>query len=194
MRRGARLALDDPRLERLGVVALDDGDLVAVRLDRASALCDVLELDARRVSTSRCATTKSAAAGPKSERSREDQPSNSISAREKRPQRASVSFWVVAAAVDDVEVLDPLAHEQLLELRFLLDVLLLVADLDAVERRHGDVDVAALDQLLHLAVEEREDQRADVRAVDVGVGHHDHAVVAQLLEVELLADARCRSR
>ena len=74
-------------------------------------------------------------------------------------------------------------------MRFLLDVLLVVADLDAVQRRHGDVDVAVLDQLLHLPVEERQDQRADVRAVDVGVGHHDHAVVAQLLEVELLADA-----
>ena len=31
-------------------------------------------------------------------------------------------------------------------------------------------------------------QRADVRAVDVGVGHDDDAVVAELREVELLAD------
>ena len=42
----------------------------------------------------------------------------------------------------------------------------------------------------HLPVEERQDQRADVRAVDVGVGHHDHAVIAELLEVELVADRR----
>ncbi len=37
--------------------------------------------------------------------------------------------------------------------------------------------------------EEREDQGADVRAVDVGVGHDDDLVVARLLDVELVADA-----
>jgi hypothetical protein len=47
--------------------------------------------------------------------------------------------------------------------------------------------VAALDQLRHLAVEERQQQRADVAAVDVGVGHDDDAVVAQLVDVELFA-------
>jgi hypothetical protein len=62
-----------------------------------------------------------------------------------------------------------------------------------VERRLRDVDVAALDQLRHLPVEERQQQRADVRAVDVGVGHDDDAVVAQLVEVELVA-CRCRCR
>jgi hypothetical protein len=62
--------------------------------------------------------------------------------------------------------------------------------LDLVQRRLRDVDVAALDQLGHLAVEEREQQRADVAAVDVGVGHDDDAVVAQLGDVVVgLADA-----
>jgi hypothetical protein len=46
-----------------------------------------------------------------------------------------------------------------------------------------------------LPVEEREEQRADVRAVHVRVGHDDDAVVAQLLEVELvLADAGAERR
>ena len=101
-----------------------------------------------------------------------------------------MSFCVSPVAVGDLHVLDPLANEQLLELRLLLDVLLLAADLDAVERRHRDVDVAALDELGHLAVEEGQDQRADVRAVHVGVRHDDHAVVAELRDVELVADAR----
>ena len=60
---------------------------------------------------------------------------------------------------------------------------------DAEQRRLGDVDVAAFDQLVHLAVEEREQQRADVRAVDVGVGHDDDAAVAALGEVLVFADA-----
>ena len=61
--------------------------------------------------------------------------------------------------------------------------------LDAEQRRLGDVDVAAFDQLEHLAVEEREQQRADVRAVDVGIGHDDDAAVAALGEVLIFADA-----
>ena len=40
--------------------------------------------------------------------------------------------------------------------------------------------MALLDQLRHLPVEERQQQRADVGAVDVGVGHDDDLVVAQL--------------
>jgi len=38
--------------------------------------------------------------------------------------------------------------------------------------------------------EEREEQGADVRAVDIGVGHDHDAVVAGLLEIELVADPR----
>ena len=62
--------------------------------------------------------------------------------------------------------------------------------LDLVQRRLSDVDVAALDQLGHLAVEEGEQQGADVGAVDVGIGHDDDAVIAQLIGVVIvLADA-----
>ena len=62
--------------------------------------------------------------------------------------------------------------------------------LTLIERRLGDIEVAALDQLRHLAEEEGQQQRADMGAVDVGVGHDDDLVVAQLVDVELvLADA-----
>jgi hypothetical protein len=43
-----------------------------------------------------------------------------------------------------------------------------------------------LDQFRHLAEEEREQKRADMRAVHVGVGHDDDLVVAQLADVELV--------
>ena len=94
-----------------------------------------------------------------------------------------------AGAVANVEVAEALAHEQILELGVLLEVELLVAELHLVERRHGDVDVAVLEELAHVPVEEREDERADVRAVDVGVGHDDDPVVTQAGDVELVADA-----
>jgi hypothetical protein len=61
---------------------------------------------------------------------------------------------------------------------------------DLVERRLGDVEVAALDDVGEVAVEERQQQRADVRAVDVGVRHDDDGVVAQLADVVVVgADA-----
>ncbi|MPM16070.1 hypothetical protein SDC9_62444 [bioreactor metagenome] len=63
--------------------------------------------------------------------------------------------------------------------------------LDLVERRLSDVDVAAVDQFRHLAVEQGQEQGSDVRTVDVRVGHDDDAVVTQLFDVEIvLADAR----
>ena len=47
----------------------------------------------------------------------------------------------------------------------------------------------------HLPVEERQQQRPDVRSVHVGVRHDDDAVVAQLLDVEVLAaDAAAERR
>ena len=75
-----------------------------------------------------------------------------------------------------------------------MQVDLLLADERRVQRRLGDVDVAVVHQLGHLAEEEREQQRADVAAVDVGVGEQDDLVVADLREVELGFDARADRR
>ena len=46
-------------------------------------------------------------------------------------------------------------------------------DLHRVQRRLGDVDETGLDELWHVAEEECQQQGADVRAVDVGVGEDD---------------------
>ena len=86
-------------------------------------------------------------------------------------------------------------EQQRVELRVVLDVVLLLAALELVERRLRDVDVAPLDELGHLAVEERQQQRADVRAVDVRVRHDDDAVIAQVRDIELVAaDAAAERR
>nr|P21562.1 RecName: Full=Uncharacterized 80.2 kDa protein in the 5'region of gyrA and gyrB; AltName: Full=ORF 4 [Haloferax lucentense DSM 14919]pir/D39135/ hypothetical protein 4 (gyrB region) - Haloferax sp [Haloferax sp.]AAB09604.1 ORF4 [Haloferax lucentense DSM 14919] len=60
---------------------------------------------------------------------------------------------------------------------------------DAVQRRLSRVHVAGLDERAHVPVQKRKQQRPDVRAVDVGVGHQDEPLVARLLDVELVADA-----
>ncbi len=49
---------------------------------------------------------------------------------------------------------------------------------ELVQRRLRDVYQAARHQLRHLAVEQRQQQRPDVRPVDVRVGHHDDLAVA----------------
>ena len=82
------------------------------------------------------------------------------------------------------EPLDAVLEEEAVERRLVLQVDVLLAAPRAVERRLRDVEVAALDELRHLPVEEREEQRPDVAAVDVGVGHQDDLVVAELLDVE----------
>ena len=48
------------------------------------------------------------------------------------------------------------------------------------ERRLGDIDIACVDQRTHLAVEERQQQRCDMGAVDISIGHDDDAVVTGL--------------
>ena len=59
------------------------------------------------------------------------------------------------------------------------DVAFHLAALHAIQRRLRDVDVPALDQLVHVAEEKRQQQRADVAAVHVRVGHEDDFVVAE---------------
>ncbi len=71
------------------------------------------------------------------------------------------------------------------------DVAFGFAAFHAIERRLRDVDMAAIDELLHVAEEESEQQGTDVRAVDVGVGHQNNFVIAQLAGIEIvLTDAR----
>src|SRR5690606_33289014 len=70
---------------------------------------------------------------------------------------------------------------------FALDVLLLLAAFDLVQGRLSNKDVATFDNFRHLTEEEGQQQRTNVRTVDVGVGHDDDAVVTQLVRVELFA-------
>ena len=88
-----------------------------------------------------------------------------------------------------LEVVEAEGEELLRELAVRQDVLDLLLALDLVERRLREIDVALLDELGHLAVEEREEQRPDVRAVDIGIGHDHDLVVARLRDVPLLAEA-----
>ena len=82
------------------------------------------------------------------------------------------------------DVLGAELEQDAVELLVVVDVLLPLLALDPVEGRLGDVDVAPVEEAAHLAVEEGEEERADVGAVHVGVGHDDDLVVAGLVDVE----------
>lgn len=64
--------------------------------------------------------------------------------------------------------------------------------LDLVERGLREVDVSGFDERFHEAEQQGEQQRADVLAVDVGVGHEDDLVVPQLGDVEVVVDPRAQ--
>ena len=85
-------------------------------------------------------------------------------------------------------------QQELLQFQLVLEVLLLLTNLRFVQRWLRDVDVAALNEIGHLAIEEREQKRADVCTVDVGIGHDDDAVVAQLLDVVIVLAKACAHR
>ena len=58
---------------------------------------------------------------------------------------------------------------------------------DLVQRRLRDEEMAVFDNLRHLAIEECQQQCADMRPVDVSVGHDHNLVIAQLFNVEIFA-------
>ena len=70
----------------------------------------------------------------------------------------------------------------------------LLADVDAIERRLREEDLAARDELRQVAVEEREQQRGDVVAVRVGVGQDDDPAVAQASRGRSSCPCRSRAR
>ena len=57
------------------------------------------------------------------------------------------------------------------------------------KRRHRGIDIAVFNERAHIAEEERQQQRPDVRAIDIGIRHDDDLVIAELIDIEILAKA-----
>ena len=71
----------------------------------------------------------------------------------------------------------------LLVVAILTNLVLISAE---VQGRCGDVQVTFLYDAGHETIEKGHDKRVDVRTIDVGVGHDDNLIVAQLVDVGLL--------
>jgi hypothetical protein len=89
-----------------------------------------------------------------------------------------------AALAHQLELVHGVVREVVLERLIVFEVQVLLALAHAVERWLRDEQMPLLDELVHLSVEEREQQGTDVRAVHVGVRHDDDGVVAELVEVD----------
>src|SRR5690606_16077201 len=83
--------------------------------------------------------------------------------------------------------LDPLLDQVILKRGLVLEIDLRAAAADLVKRRLRDIEMPRLDQFGHLPEKEGQQQRADMCAVDVGIGHDDDLVVTQLFKVEFVA-------
>ena len=86
-------------------------------------------------------------------------------------------------------ILQPAVDEIILKRPLILQIRARFPPRHFVERRLRDIDVPLLHQLRHLPVEERQQKCANVRAVHVGVGHDDDLVIAQLRQIEVVANA-----
>ncbi|GAB1413385.1 hypothetical protein MASR1M97_21210 [Candidatus Desulfobacillus denitrificans] len=115
-----------------------------------------------------------------------------VGARQFRQRFAADRFDVLAGL--QLGIVEGKSQEMLVQLVVILDVTLALAVLDLVERRLGNVNMAALDQFGHLPVEKSQQQCADVCAVDIRVGHDDNAVVAEFLRLVILSFTYARSK
>src|SRR3546814_18655490 len=93
-----------------------------------------------------------------------------------------ISDWSSDVCSSDLQIL--------IERRFILQIHFRSATRRLVERRLRNEEMPVLDDLRHLPIKESEEQRANVGAVDVCVGHAHALVIAPLLSVEIVAASR----
>ena len=56
-----------------------------------------------------------------------------------------------------------------------------------VQRRHGYIYMAFIDEFRHESVEKGKEQRCDMRTVDIGIGHDNDLVIAKPGDIEVVA-------
>src|SRR3989344_628351 len=89
-----------------------------------------------------------------------------------------------------VEFLFPhLGHDRVF-FRVRICVLAGFTGLHFVQRRLGNIEIPFLNNQREITEEERQNKRADVRAVHISIGHNDNAVITQARHVKFVADGR----
>ena len=85
--------------------------------------------------------------------------------------------------------------ERCFEVLLVVAIGVVLTPLNFVQRRTSNVDVATLHKFTLIAIEEGENQRADVRAINVSIGHDHDAVVTKIADIKFFAlNAQTKSR
>ena len=89
---------------------------------------------------------------------------------------------------------EPLIEELRLHFVFGLNVVDVLFVAHAKQRRLGNIHMPRGHELVHLPVEKRQQQRANVRAVNVGVGHDNDLVIPAFAQIGLVANPGANRR
>ncbi len=81
-----------------------------------------------------------------------------------------------------------------MQLIVIFDVSLLFSGSQLIERGLGNIYVAALNKLWHLAVEKRQQQRPDMRSVNIRICHDNDPVITQATDIEVVCAYPCPER
>ena len=78
------------------------------------------------------------------------------------------------------------ADEVILHFPLIFNVENGVAFFNLVQRRLSNINISALNQLRHLAIEKRQQQSTNMASVDIGIGHDDNFMIAAFVGIEIV--------
>ena len=82
-------------------------------------------------------------------------------------------------------------NQIIIKLRLVFDILRALAALDFIERGLGDIEIATLNKLWHLAVKESQQKRTDMRAVNIRIGHDDDFMITDFINIKIFSANTC---
>ncbi len=97
-------------------------------------------------------------------------------------------------ALPEHRTFNPLINKVFFHLGLIFEIDFRFSARHLIERWLRDIEVPVLNQLRHLPIEERQQQRSNMCAIHVRIRHDDDLVVAQFFEVELVPANACAQR
>ena len=101
-------------------------------------------------------------------------------------QRITTQDLRVGATSGDAGVFHGDAQQETIQCGCIFEVELFFTCLDLVQGWLSNINVAALYQLWHLTIEKGQQQSTNVSAIHIRVSHDDDAVIAQLINIEVV--------
>lgn len=84
-------------------------------------------------------------------------------------------------------VLNRLVDQIIFHCAFVFQINIRIAAARAIQRRLRDINISPFDQFGHLAEKERQQKRADMRSVNVRIGHDNDFMIPAFVRVKIIA-------